>query len=132
MQPYTELTSFMVCSKIDVTKLDDPLPTLPHNNHNTSMLESDMIEPSEYIDDDWVGYTMYMGSILDVGIFFASAPIQYSVWFQITISLSSAKLEFVTASEATKLTIYIYIYIISILNNHHIPQLQQYMTIILQ
>jgi len=122
----------MVCSKIDVTKLDDPLPTLPHNNHNTSMLESDMIEPSEYIDDDWVGYTMYMGSILDVGIFFASAPIQYSVWFQITISLSSAKLEFVTASEATKLTIYIYIYIISILNNHHIPQLQQYMTIILQ
>lgn len=79
MQPYTELTSFMVCSKIDVTKLDDPLPTLPHNNHNTSMLESDMIEPSEYIDDDWVGYTMYMGSILDVGIFFASAPIQYSV-----------------------------------------------------
>ena len=130
MQPYTELTSFVVCSKIDVTKLDDPLPTLPHNNHNTSMLESDMIEPSEYIDDDWVGYTMYMGSILDVGIFFASAPIQYSVWFQITISLSSAKLEFVTASEATKLTIYIYI--ISILNNHHIPQLQQYMTTILQ
>ena len=77
-----------------------------------------LTQPIAFVDSDWAGDTSHHRSISGICLCFASAPVVYRSRFQPTVSLSSTEAEFIAATEAGKLTLYLR----SMLNDLNISQ----------
>lgn len=89
----------------EITNL--PLPTIPNDTHDCNIPKHSAPESYGFVDADWGGDTSHRRSISGMAIFLAGAPILYKSRYQPIVSLSSTESEFIAASEAGKLTLYV-------------------------
>ena len=92
--------------------LRDDLPTLkepliPPDNYDVTLPGIKSTELHGYVDADWASDTRTRRSLTGIGLFLAGAPIAYRARYQPTIALSSTESEFVAASDAGKMTLYL-------------------------
>ena len=84
------------------------IPTIPPDTYDVKIpTDTPVKEAHGYVDADWAGDTKHRKSMSGLGLFLAGAPVVYRSRFQPTISLSSTESEFVAASEAGKLSLYL-------------------------
>ena len=86
---------------------DTPLPTVPNDTHSCVTPQHDPYTAYGMVDADWGGDTSHRRSVTGLALFMAGAPIVYKSRFQTTVSLSSTESEFIAASDAGKLTLYV-------------------------
>ena len=72
------------------------------------------------VDADWVGNTKNRKSVSRMALFLAGAPIAYKSKMQPTIALSSTENEFIAASSAGKMVLYLS----DIIDSMNLPQVK--------
>lgn len=83
-----------------------PDPAMPSVNYDINVPGSTSMEPLGFVDSNWTGDTYHRHSISSMA-FLGCAPVVYRSCFQPTVSMSSTKVEFITAVEVGKLTLYL-------------------------
>ena len=61
-----------------------------------------------FVDSDWASDSTHRRSVSGFTYMMAGAAIVYKTWFQSTVALSSTEAEFVAASDAGKLALYLH------------------------
>ena len=61
-----------------------------------------------FVDSDWAADTTHRRSVTGFAYMLAGATVVYKTWFQSTIALSSTEAEFVAASDARKMALYLH------------------------
>jgi hypothetical protein len=87
---------------------DVALPT-PRSNQTDVLppLKMHLMDPLAYSDSDWGADTSHRRSVSGIVIMVAGAAVIYKTHYQKAVALSSTEAEFVSASDAGKLAIYI-------------------------
>ena len=74
---------------------------------NVKFLNTCLRKSYGFVDADWGGDTSHRRSVSGMEISLVGAPIVYKSRYQPTVSLSSTESEFIAASEAGKLSLYV-------------------------
>ena len=74
---------------------------------NVKFLNTCLRKSYGFVDADWGGDTSHRRSVSGMAIFLTGASIVYKSRSQPTVSLSSTESEFIAASEAGKLSLYV-------------------------
>ena len=87
---------------------DVMLPT-PHSNHTDRLppLTMNLYAPLAFSDSDWGADTLHRRSVSGIIIMVAGAAVVYKTHYQKAVALSSTEAEFVSASDAGKMALYI-------------------------
>ena len=82
-------------------------PELHPDNHKVQIPESDQNHAYGTVDADWAADKSHRRSVSGIAIFLAGAPVMFQSHFQPMVSHSSTESEFIAASDAGKLTLYL-------------------------
>ena len=83
------------------------LSTMDCTTGANHLINNDLTFLFQLSNIDWGGNTSHHKSVSGISLFLAGAPISYWYHFQSTISPRSTETEFIAASEARKMTLYI-------------------------
>jgi hypothetical protein len=82
-------------------------PELHPDNHDVQIQGSDQTHAYGTVDANWAADKSHSCSVSGIAIFLAGAPVIFRSRFQPTVLHSSTENEFIAASDAGKLTLYL-------------------------
>ena len=84
-----------------------PVPAIPPDNHEVNLPGSNDANLHGYVDADWASDTRTRRSMTGIGMYLAGAPVAYRARLQPTVAMSTTESEFVAASDAGKMALYL-------------------------